>query len=444
MKRLLWLLSAALLLAGCAEESTRTEESNPYLPIAGLSIPREAAAGVEITISGVGFAEDCRIALQLNGSSEIIPATVISADNTHVTFSTPTKAEAGFYAIILTQDGKTTRIGGINITASSYDWGDFEIYVLAGQNLDVHAASVSKQIYEAEALPDSRTKHLEQSGYVEAMADGRLYFASNGLEYTDGWLLERRGLGCYNMITGKRSTPEYVDDLFAIGQVDGEFCTLRHYIPKPWETTTTSTYTLQWHDSGKSMTFDFAVSGIGATKINSRDMRFVHHPDENVILLCGALSGDVQDEVSLVIDLEDQSVYRTGNNPDHRYAYIMVGHELYCFASEYTPISFDATGDGSGGEIVGLKVLRITDVRNWRLGASISGAELVCTVPGVAISQPVYSPVTGLVYGAQMGQEGIDLVMSFNPQSGKMEGRRWIMPGIGSMFYFDPSKIPAK
>lgn len=89
---------------------------------------------------------------------------MVHADETSVRFTVPGTLPTGFYVVILQQNGTTTRIGGINISGDSYEPGDFEIYVLAGERLEVYPASVSKQVVADEPLPDSGVKDLDFSG----------------------------------------------------------------------------------------------------------------------------------------------------------------------------------------------------------------------------------------------------------------------------------------
>ena len=116
---MLSLLSVCLLLSGCADKQTEQGHSNPYLPIAGLSIPRQGTVGEEVTMQGRGFAADCRIFLLLNGETSSTEVQVVHADETSVRFTVPGTLPTGFYVVILQQNGTTTRIGGINISGDS-------------------------------------------------------------------------------------------------------------------------------------------------------------------------------------------------------------------------------------------------------------------------------------------------------------------------------------
>ncbi len=416
MKRLFTWFFVCLLAAGCAEERIETETDNPYRPIANLSIPRQAMVGGEITIAGEGFAGDCRISLQMNGEAEAVEVTVLGVDETSVRIAIPETLSTGFYAVILTQGGVSTRIGGINLAGESYEADDFEIYVLADEALQVYPASVSKQVMGEYPLPDSGTKVLDNSGFVEAMPDGWLYYTSFGTYVIDGWIKERRSLGAYNMLTAERIAPRDIDDLFAIGRVGDDFCIMT--VDSDYRIYTLS----KWTPAGKTdiQTFDFSL--YGSARILVPDQRFVYYPEENVILVYGNMgTGDSMAQSTFTLDVATGEVIRTGNDASHRYCYAVAGDELYCFATKF-----------EDGDVVEAKILRIENVREWSVGGT--GAVLVTTLPGSGFMSPVYSPLTGRVYGTD-SSSSFDTVITFDPQSGAIEGRKWISPGIAGMFY---------
>lgn len=417
MKRLLSLLSVCLLLAGCADEKTETESSNPYLPIAGLSIPRQATAGTEVAFEGRGFAADCRIFLQLNGETASTEVRVVHADEVSVRVAFPATLPTGFYAVILEQDGVRTRIGGINVSGDRYEADDFEIWVLAGERLEVYPASVSKQVIAEEPLPDSGTKDLDFSGYVEALPDGMLYYASYGVYVVDGWIRELHNIGAYNMLTGERMAPRLIDDFFAMGQIDGKFHLLKTDIR------TNRIYTLcEWSEEGEREVATFDFSAFGSARILVPDQRFVCYPAERVLLVYGNMgTGESMAQSTFTLDLRTGEVFRTGNDANYRYAYAVAEEQLYCFAVQL-----------EDGDVVGTKILRIDDVRRWSLGGE--GAEELLFVPGTGFDLPVYSPKTGLFYGVN-DPENPEAVLTFDPRTNTLAGKKWINPGIAGLFY---------
>ncbi len=416
MKRLLSLLSICLLLAGCADKETEKEQLNPYRPIAGLTIPRQGLVGEEVAIQGHGFAADCRISLQLNGATSSTEVQVTHADENSVRITVPETLRTGFYAVILQQNGATTRIGGINILGDRYEQGDFEIYVLAGEQLKVYPASVSKQVIAGTPLPDSGTKDLDYSGYVEALPDGMLYYASHGFDEVP-YLKEVYDIGAYNMLTGKRTTPRQIEDFFAIGQIDGKFHLLKTDIKE------NRIYTLvEWSASEEREIQKFDFTAFGSARILVPDQRFVYYPAERVLLVYGNMGqGESMAQSTFTLDLQTGEVFRTGNNANYRYAYAVAEDRLYCFATQLDE-----------GDAVGTKALRIDDVRQWSIGGE--GAEELLSVSGTGFECPVYSPVTGMIYGVN-DSESFETLLTFDPRTNRFAEKKWIKPGIAGLFY---------
>ena len=417
MKRLLSLLSICLLLAGCDDKETEKEQLNPYRPIAELTIPRQGTAGEEVAIQGRGFAADCRISLQLNGAPSSTEVQVVHADENSVRITVPETLQTGFYVVILQQNGATTRIGGINISSDRYEPGDFEIYVLAGEQLEVYPASVSKQVIADTPLPDSGTKDLDFSGYVEALPDGMLYYASHGVYVVDGWIKELYDIGAYNMLTGVRTTPRQIEDFFAMGQIDGKFHLLKTNIKE------NRIYTLvEWSASDEQEIRKFDFTAFGSTRILVPDQRFVYYPAEQVLLVYGNMGqGESMAQSTFTLDLLTGEVFRTGNNANYRYAYAVAEDRLYCFATQL-----------DDGDAVGTKVLRIDDVRRWSIGGE--GAVELLSVSGTGFDCPVYSPKTGMIYGVN-DSESFETLLTFDPLTNHFAEKKWIKPGIAGLFY---------
>lgn len=417
MKRLLTLLSVCLLVAGCADKQSETDSYNPYLPIAGLTIPRQGTVGEEVMVQGRGFAADCRIFLLLNGETSSTEVQVVQADETSLRFTVPETLPTGFYVVILQQNGATTRIGGINISGDKYESGDFEIYVLTGERLEIYPASVSKQVIAQEPLPDSGTKDLDYSGYVEALPDGMLYYTSYGVYVIDGWIKELHDIGTYNMRTGERTSPQQIEDFFAMGQIDGKFHLLKTDIKE------NRIYTLvEWSETGEREVRTFDFSAFGSARILVPDQRFVYYPAERVLLVYGNMGqGDSMAQSTFTLDLQTGEVFRTGNNANYRYTYAVAEDRLYCFATQL-----------DDGDAVGMKVLRIDDVRRWSLGGE--GATELLSVSGTGFDFPVYSPETGLIYGVN-DSESFGALLTFDLRTNSIAGKKWINPGIAGLFY---------
>ena len=420
-------MCALLLLAGCSDSQQPGDDTNPYLPIAGLTIPRQGNAGEKVVLHGRGFTADNRIFLQRNGETEMTEAEVVHIDGTSLHFIVPDELHTGFYAVVLCRGEKMTRIGGINVLADSYEPGDFEIYVLAGEAMEVYPASVSKQVIAGTPLPDSRVKDLEYSGYVEATPDGMLYSLSYQMDIVDGWLKDVYRLSAYDMQTGRRMAPRQLEtsrslnNFFAIGQIDGRFHLLQ-------DDSEHRIYTLtEWSEESQRVVQTFDFSAYGSAYIISRSHKCIYYPAERVLLLCGNMgTGEDMVQSSFALDLETGYVYRTGNDANYRYSYEVADGLLYCFATE-----LDRSED-TDNYIIGTRVLLVDNVRDWTMGKS--GATELAFISGVGFEAPVYSPVTGKIYGLDDVEEP-GMLLTFDPQTGTFDGKKWINPGVGGIFY---------
>lgn len=416
MKQILSFLIAFFCLA-CSENGKEEIFENPYIPVRNLEIPKHASQGDTIRITGQ-FEESYDVAVVRNGATDKIECSVLSVDAVSLWVVLPADCESGFYAVILSNNGEDFKVGGINISGGVYEDTDFELYVLRGATMDIHEASVSKQLISESALPESAVKDLDFSGYVVALPSGMLYYTSYGMYVVDGWIKEIHNIGAYNMQTKERITPISVDNLFVIGTINNEF-----YIIK--SDSEYKTYTLlKWTHLGEEVVTQFDFSALGGARILSLDQKFHYYAKENVILISGNMGkGDSMAQSAFAIDLDSGQIYQVGNNSNYRYAFVPAGEKLYCFATLL-----------DDGDIVKSVVMEIQDVRNWSMAGS--GATMVAELPGMAFDMPVYSPVNNMIYGVN-DAETFGAILTFNPETNSFEGKRWISPGVGGYFYTD-------
>ena len=124
---------------------------------------------------------------------------------------------------------------------------------------------------------------------------------------------------------------------------------------------------------------------------------------------------------TFTLDLQTGEVFRTGNDANYQYAYAVAEDRLYCFATQL-----------DDGDVVGTKVLRIDDVRRWSLDGE--GATELLSVSGTGFDLPVYSSETGMIYGVN-DQESFGTLLTFDPRTNSIAGKKWINPGIAGLFY---------
>lgn len=415
MKRFLLAGIAALLMLGCSEAEKKTEEFNPYRPISGLVIPTTVASGQQFVMQGRGFAEDCVIEMQLNGESKKTQAQVVGVDKSGVEVVVPASLEMGFYAIILTQDARTTTIGATNVLVNEYGESDFELYVYSGERMSIYPTSVSKQVKAADALPNSSLAGIGYPVYAEAVGDSKVYYATMGEEQVSpGRYVQIYMVGSYDLVTQAREPLAKVDGFFAMGQIDGKFHLLK--ADKEYEI-----YTLVKVENGaQTIVRTFDVGAAGGLKLYPHDLRFVHHSSSNSLIIYGNMgAGSDMGQATFTLNLATGAVTPNGGNSTYKYWFVTVADELYCFA-----VRFDE-------EQTTTQVLRITDPKSWTLRGV--GSEVIASYNS-GFENPVYSPVTGRVYGVD-DVEVFGVLATFDPAVGKFETRKWISPGVAGYFY---------
>lgn len=72
----IWILAVVSFAACSDDKEDPIDDTDPFLPIAQLEIPKQQLVGTDITVYGKGFDAECSILLQLNGgdtfSTEIV------------------------------------------------------------------------------------------------------------------------------------------------------------------------------------------------------------------------------------------------------------------------------------------------------------------------------------------------------------------------------------
>lgn len=416
MKNLLFAVVGLLLLGGCSDKKTEAgETNNPYLPIAELVIPREAVAGTIVTLQGVGFTEDCRIFLQLNGETENTPTKIVSFDDKSLCFTISPSLNMGFYIVVLRKDGKYHKIGGINVSVDNYLEEDFEIYALAGENQEIYPSSVSKQL-KGTALANSST--LQGDGYfgsVVPLADGKVYYC--GFNVLINPIRYEYKVSCYDAKTQTNIAYGLIPGLCAIGNINNELHLLT--------TTDSKLFNLYKYDKGaQTYVKTFDMSPFGVQRLLETDMAFEYHAASGNILLSGTIGkGEDIAQANFALNFNTGVVTSNGDNGSYRYWFSVVGEKLYCFATQIIE------------EIPMTKAMLITNPARWNLTGE--GATLLTSIERTMFAKPAYSPITGLIYGLDNVDEP-GAVLMFNTATDRFESKKWVNPGVACLFYADP------
>lgn len=81
------------------------------------------------------------------------------------------------------------------------------------------------------------------------------------------------------------------------------------------------------------------------------------------------------------------------------------------------------------------KALHITNPARWNLIGE--GATLVSSIDRTMFVKPAYSPITGLIYALD-DIETPGAVLMFNTATERFESKKWVNPGVASLFYAEP------
>lgn len=415
MKNLLFAVVGLLLMGGCSDKKTEAgETNNPYLPIADLVIPREAVAGADVTLQGVGFTEDCRIFVQLNGETTNTPTKTVSFDDKSLCFTLPSSIGMGFYVVVLRKDGKYHKIGGINVRVDNYLEEDFEVYALAGEKQEVYPVSVSKQL-KGTAFANSSTLQGDYFGSVVALSDGKIYYC--GFTVLINPIRYQYNVSFYDAKTQTNVTYGVIQGLCAIGNINNELYLLT--------TTDNKLYNLYKYEKGEQTfvkTFD--MSPFGGKRLLENDMAFQYHAASGNILISGIIGeGTELAQANFALNFNTGVVTSNGDNGSYSYWFSVVEEKLYCFATEVIE------------EIPMTKAMLITNPARWNLTGE--GATLLASIERTMFAKPAYSPITGLIYGMDDIEEP-GAVLMFNTTNNRFESKKWVNPGVACLFYADP------
>ncbi|MGL5681587.1 MAG: hypothetical protein ACRDDZ_00865 [Marinifilaceae bacterium] len=406
MRKIIYLLILLLSIACTTEKNDAVYE---YVgPIAGLQIPKSHLSGTELRITGSGFVETSEILLQLNGADQAEVTERIQADEDGITVRIPS-LQMGFYIILLRQDGKEYKIGGINLYTDEMLAEDVELYGIYGQRvLDIRPVSVSKRQI-GEPLFSLPSDFMFGAGF---MIGEKLYYS-----YYDLGRIPNPGgigstmvgfyqLGCYNtQNTELKAIPwENPESYIAMGILKGKLHVL--------STVDFKTYVLQSvsddGDKEEIATFDFAH--LGAELFLEQDGKFQYVESENAILVEGMMGrGEAIRYMACVLDIDAGTVRSVGEGGSLSYCSLIINQTVLYFGVDENSTT----------------VFRIPDIYNWSF-LDVSLRETV--IKNHVLYSPIYSKDNGVVY--MLRNE--DVVM-YNPELKELVGGKWISSGLSAI-----------
>lgn len=424
MRKIFFITLIITLLAGCSNKETGEVETNPYRPIADLVIPREVLAGDEVTMLGRGFDDNCQILLKMNGESKTAVAKIISVDDRSLVFQTSGTIAVGFYTVLLRRDEKTTTLGGINVFSNVYNEADFEIYAVAGAEMQIFPVSVSRKT-KGTMLPNSSTQLPKCiNGALLPLPSGKIYFSGINTEVVNGSVKTTYSMGSYDMNTAENKNLGEIAGFFALGNIDGELHILKNSTDKE---NRDKIYTLYKHIDGQETlvrTFDF--SNFGSLPIYEYDQVFEYDAAAGVLLIAGNMGkGGEMAHSTFSMNLATGVVTSNGGSATSKYWFAYVDTKLYCFVTE------------SVDYVTTTKVFVIDNIAKWSIVGVGSGVTYVATLPSSGFERPMYSPLTGMIYGLDDADES-GAMLTFDPATGSFQSKKWINPGISALLYVTP------
>lgn len=407
MKNLILIFCLWAAFASCSDDETKTEETDPFLPVTALEIPKKQLLGEEITLRGKGFASDCKIQLQLNGG-DIFDTEIVTASGDSVVIKTP-ELKSGFYIVLLTQGGETYRIGAINLVAESLQMDDIEALGVVGEEgFNVYPVSISNKL-KGDRLFSSQMGHVFYGGVIH---QGIWYYATYYIkEIQEGyhvWTERHFVVYAYDPTAGTNEVLiEDIQSYVAMGVIDGELCIFTYddnncYIEK-----------LENGVFNRMITFPNAV-GI-TEKIVINDGIFLQDVLHNALIMAGYdMTGNTRKFV-WAVSLSDLQVKEVGN------ALSTIFHLVNCEGKFY---AFAENADGDG--VTDISVVRLQDPTDWVFDNLTPEAVMKKS----AFNAPVYDKKKKVIYGIDDGET----VVTYDIATKQIVGGKWVKSGLISLF----------
>ena len=415
MKNLLLIFCLLAVLAACSDKEAETEYIDPYLPVTDLKIPARQLVESEVTLRGKGFAQDCKIRMQLNGG-ETYETEIVSVAADSVVFRT-TGLPDGFYILLLDQDGKTYRIGGINLEYDRLDMKDHDAYgVMFATNSRFCPVSLKRKI-----VGDPLFVINGRDYYGGVLSDGVLYYADFRLDweevYPNQWRWSRSfTVTAYDLKRGtEKILAKDIEGFQAIGMIRGKvnifyYDTEGLFHLKEW---TGNTFR-------EVLSFPNTVSDKNILMHNGT---FLFDEARNTVIMTGwDMTGDTRKFV-WTFNLDNPEIRETGGASDTGFYLVDCEGTVYAFG-----IQPRSSGDDSVNDTY---VLRLDDPTDWQFPELTPEA----VFKNIDFSAPVYDKKKKVIYGLSTGRNG-GTVVTYDPQSKQLVGGKWVDTRLEQLIVF--------
>ena len=411
---LIWAVAVAFF-AACSDDDDPVAAADPYLPIASLEIPTQQLSGTDITIRGTGFAEGCVIVLQQNKGGQYATEIVEQAAD-YVVVRPTEPLEAGFYIVILRQNEREYRIGGLNIYVDELTDDDIEIYAIGddGTGLGLFPASTTLQIRGDKMLAlDSDAEY-----YGSLTIGSTIYYATFITEWRyieiGGSLspmstYNLHSVGGYDMETGEQQTVFTDRQMVAMGEIDGSLCVIFYNADA-----TPQTYSLQrWNGADFEEIKTFPAGGGDLLEINGGT--FVHDEASNTLLMgMRNLAGDTE-SAAWCLDLDDGlELEKIGGTSDVNYYFVKAADGIY--VTGYRNIAGE-----DEDEHYEAYVFKPDDPANWSFNTQ--GKQVF---DNATMTNPVYDAARNVIYALNENET----VVTYDLAAQALTGGIWVNSGL--------------
>lgn len=414
MKNLFLIFCLLAAFVACSDDKEEMIDYDPFSPVTGIAIPTKENMNAEIAIQGRGFAADCEIWLQLNGGDKV-QADIVKVDDKGVAF-TVRDIKPGFYIVILKQDDKEYRIGGINLFSQELNETDIEAYAVRGEFAPaVYPISISRKTVGKSLFAMRPGYYL---GTLAPAADDKIYYSGFASVYDPEAhsIKMEYYIEYYDIKTGKQQILPYanVNDYFAMGLIAGELHLLH--------TADQKIYTLSKLAADGSetivQTFDFSV--FGKQKLWNETGGFLYAPQQGVLIVCTYTGGEDRTYNTYALEMATGVIRENGKNSLERFATAIVDNRVYYFCRQYT----------ESNESYTTRILCPADPSDWTLN---DPSALIATLKGTDLNLPIYCPEKKLIYG--IGED--ETVLTFDLVNPAVTPQKWVKSGCSYLFIMD-------
>ena len=402
----MWTL-AVVFFTACSDEENSVDNTDPFLPVAELDIPKQQLAGSEVTIYGKGFEQNCSIVLQLNGGAQFT-VEMVEVREDRVVFKTG-DLDAGFYVVILKQVDKSYRIGGLNLYKDELEPEDIEAYGIVAENgLDLYPVSVSKKIKGEKLFSLGSADHEYYGGVVIGEV---YYYATYIVQWQEGTSKTWREftIGYYDFRTGTQHLlQENMKGLVAMGNIEDEFYMIRRV---------DELYCLmKATDDGSFIEVSRFAAG-GGELITINDGVFMYDKTRNMLVMGVYDMSKETQKLAWKLPLDYPELSTLGGTSDIQYHFVDCGGMIY--------VTGERVVDNDTGETEAY-VFKPDDPTNWQF----SSVSLLNKFKNAAFTAPSYNKEKEVIYGI----DDNETVITYDVQKNQLVGGKWVNSGLYGLF----------